>query len=48
LPRDSADLAFMMRSFIDLSYKERQKMGKASRTLAEQRFDVRKVVATYL
>jgi glycosyltransferase involved in cell wall biosynthesis len=48
VPRDAADLALRMRNFIDLPYRERQRMGKASRSIAEERFDVRKVVKTYL
>jgi len=46
--RDAGNLAFKMRAFLDLSWGERQKMGNASGAIAEARFDVRRVVKTYL
>ena len=48
LVRNPEDLAFKMRQFIDLSYRQRQQMGGESRKLAQDRFDARKVVDTYL
>jgi glycosyltransferase involved in cell wall biosynthesis len=46
--RDSHDLAAKIRQFIRLPHQQRQEMGKASRQLAEGRFDIRTVVNTYL
>jgi glycosyltransferase involved in cell wall biosynthesis len=46
--RNPEDLAFKMRPFIDLSQRQRQDVGRQSRKLAQERFDARKVVATYL
>lgn len=46
--RNPEDLALKMRQFIDLSYKARQQMGRASHVLATEQFDARKVVATYI
>lgn len=48
LARDPEDLASKMRQFIELSFQQRQEMGRESRKLAQDRFDVRKVVKTYL
>jgi glycosyltransferase involved in cell wall biosynthesis len=48
VPHEAADLASKMRNFIDLSFSERQEMGAASRAMADERFDVSKVVDTYL
>ncbi len=42
------DLALKMRTFIDLTSAERQKMGNASREKAERQFDEKRVVDTYL
>jgi glycosyltransferase involved in cell wall biosynthesis len=47
-PSDGSDLASKMRSFIELSDSKRTEMGQASRILAEECFDVKKVVEAYL
>ena len=46
--RDALDLAHKMQDFLGLDHVERQRMGDASRGLAETHFDVHKVVQQYL
>jgi len=46
--RDGEDLSKKMIQFIKLPRSEKTKMGKASRKLAEQRFDEKKVIDAYL
>lgn len=46
-PRDSASLAYALTRFIDLVPEEREKMGVASRKLAQTRFDEKIVISAY-
>ena len=47
-PRDVADLVRGMRAMIALGPAERQAMGQRGRQLAEERYDLRSVVRSYL
>lgn len=46
-PRDTDDLAMALQSFLALSERERQAMGRASRDLIEKKYDEQFVVAAY-
>jgi glycosyltransferase involved in cell wall biosynthesis len=46
--RDGADLARQCERFLDLSYDDRLRMGKASRSKAERQFDEKFVVRRYI
>ena len=46
-PRDVQDLCIAMKSYIQLSNTQRNLMSSASRRLAEEKFDVKKVITVY-